>query len=134
MFYRGFYTRTAMLWSEGGFARAFWKLSHLLDLLDGPCLSDGSGLEGFRLEILGLGGEESNLPRVCLHLEVGAKCGPVLGASHLWQWMTLVGIHRLCQVLLNVPQVLVVNLSWRGPTHRFCLLGRKRLEVLLETS
>lgn len=135
MFNCGFYNRRATVWGEGGFVGAFWELFHLLDLLDGLCLSDGSGrgLEGLGPEFLGLGGEESSLPGVCLHLEVGAKRGPARSAGHPWQWVRMVGHHRLCQVLLVVPQVLVVHLSWGGRTNRFYLLGRKRLEVLFET-
>lgn len=135
MLSRGFYSRRATVWGEGGFVGAFWELFHLLDLLDGLCLPDGSGrgLEGLWPEFLGLGGEESNLPGVCLHLEVGAKRGPPRGSGHLWQWVRVVGHHRLRQVLLDVPQVLVVHLGWGGLTNRFCLLGIKRLEVLFET-
>lgn len=112
-----------MVWGEGHFVDTFWDLAHLLDFLDAQCLSDRSGtmLEWLGLKRLGLSGEESNLPRVCLHLEVGVKLGPAWGAGHLWQWVTLVRHHHLCQELLDVPQVLVVHLGLVGLMSRFCL-------------
>lgn len=123
------------MWSEGGFVGAFWKLFYLLDLLDGQWWSNGCerGLVGLWAECLGLRGEESNLPRVYLHLEVGVQCSPPWCSGHLWQWVMVVGLHCLCQLLLDVPQVLVVHLGCGRWTKRFCLFDRERLEVLLET-
>lgn len=126
MFNRGFYNRRDMLWGEGGLAGAFCSPFHLLDLLDGKYWLDGctASLEGLRLEFLGLGGEESILSVVCLHLEVGAKCRPAWNAGDLWQWVTFVGHQRICQVLLDVSHVLVVHLSRGRQTKRHNLLGR----------
>ncbi len=123
------------MWDVGDLARAFWKLFHLLDPLDAQWLSDGSRrrLEGLKRKFLTMGGEETILPRVSLHLEVGVKFGPTWDASHLWQWMTFVGRCHLCHVLLDVSQVPVVHLSRGGLTNRFCIFGKYRPEVLLKT-
>lgn len=47
---------------------------------------------------MGLGGEECNHMRACLHLEVGFMLGP-WDVGNLWQWEMLVGHHCLCEVL-----------------------------------
>lgn len=123
-----------MVWDEGGLAAAFRELFHLLRLLIARWWSEGKGRELERPGpqiILGLSGEKSDMPRVCMHLEVGFKLDPARDARHRWHCIRLVGCHHLCQVLIDVLQVLVVHLSCHGLTKRFCPLDRKRLEVLL---
>lgn len=60
-----------IFWNKGGFAGAFWEL-FLSALLDSLLLSDGSGLEGFGLDVW-TGWRGINIPEVCLHLNVSAK-------------------------------------------------------------